>query len=372
LRRIAEHLDSLSAGDESNATLEAVDAVNLMTVHAAKGLEFPVVFVVNLAKGAGGPPQPVRVVADAGQPSVSVASYISEADEDLKAREIEETKRLLYVALTRARDALYLATVTKDGEMRPGRGSLGEVLPDSIRVLLQSAGQPQPDASALLDWHGPSGTPHAVRVVPAGAIEREPAPVRSTPDAASHTDAFGPLVLRPDILRVAATAHVSSAVAEPPAGATPFASVADLIVGTLVHRMFQSNVAQGPADAVVRRARALMRPEERAQLSDEVQALREAAEVYRALSGRVDVTAILASGSCEYEVPFSFRLEAGTPVIVRGTIDCLVRRPDGSLFVLEFKTGRRRAEHERQLEIYLAAVRGIFPGALVNGAVVYP
>ena len=61
LARIADHLDSLTAGDESNAVLEALDAVNLMTVHASKGLEFPVVFVVNLAKGASGPPKPVRV-----------------------------------------------------------------------------------------------------------------------------------------------------------------------------------------------------------------------------------------------------------------------------------------------------------------------
>jgi ATP-dependent exoDNAse (exonuclease V) beta subunit len=45
LARVTEHLDRLSAGDESNAAFDAVDAVNLMTVHAAKGLEFPIVIL---------------------------------------------------------------------------------------------------------------------------------------------------------------------------------------------------------------------------------------------------------------------------------------------------------------------------------------
>ena len=60
LARVTDHLDRLSAGDESNAAIDAVDAVNLMTVHAAKGLEFPVVFIVNLGKGAGGSRAPIR------------------------------------------------------------------------------------------------------------------------------------------------------------------------------------------------------------------------------------------------------------------------------------------------------------------------
>ena len=54
MARLAEHLDRLTAGDESNAVIDALDAVNLMTMHAAKGLEFPVVFVVNLSRGTGG------------------------------------------------------------------------------------------------------------------------------------------------------------------------------------------------------------------------------------------------------------------------------------------------------------------------------
>ena len=140
LSRIAEFLVDLAVGDESNAVLDAHDAVSLMTVHAAKGLEFPIVFVVNMNRGTGGPRAPIRVLADGyGTPSVSIGDFESEADEDAAAREREETKRLLYVALTRARDRLYLGGVVKNGAFKPGRGSLGEVLPPATRVRFEQS-----------------------------------------------------------------------------------------------------------------------------------------------------------------------------------------------------------------------------------------
>ena len=128
--RIAEHVDRLS-GDVSNAVVDAFDAVNLMTVHAAKGLEFPVVFLVELARGAGGAPPPIRVVADRGdgEPSVSVAPFRSGADHDQRDRGREETKRLLYVAATRARDRLYLSATLTGGIIKAGAGSFAEVAP---------------------------------------------------------------------------------------------------------------------------------------------------------------------------------------------------------------------------------------------------
>ena len=140
LARIADHLDRLAVGDESNAAIDAVDSVSLMTVHAAKGLEFPIVFVVNMGRGTGGARAPIRVTDDAhGEASVAIADYQSEADEDAKSREREETKRLLYVALTRARDRLYLSTTVENGTARMGPGSLGEVLPASVRAKFASA-----------------------------------------------------------------------------------------------------------------------------------------------------------------------------------------------------------------------------------------
>ena len=140
LARIADHLERLAVGDESNAAIDAIDAVSLMTVHAAKGLEFPIVFVVNMGRGTGGPRAPIRVTDDvAGEASVAIADYQSEADEDAQARDREETRRLLYVALTRARDRLYLSATVKDGVCRTGRGSLGEVLPASVKAMFVSA-----------------------------------------------------------------------------------------------------------------------------------------------------------------------------------------------------------------------------------------
>ena len=133
LARIADHLEQLAVGDESNAAIDAHDAVSLMTVHAAKGLEFPIVFVVNMGRGTGGSRRPDSGRhRSRGEPAIAVADFQSEADEETQAREREETKRLLYVAMTRARERLYLSATVKNGVCRPGRGSLGDVMPRSL------------------------------------------------------------------------------------------------------------------------------------------------------------------------------------------------------------------------------------------------
>jgi ATP-dependent exoDNAse (exonuclease V) beta subunit len=72
-----------------------------------------------------------------------------------------------------------------------------------------------------------------------------------------------------------------------------------------------------------------------------------------------------------FELPFSAAPEGGGP-IGRGTIDCVVEKPDGSILVVEFKTGRVRPIHQRQLDLYLAAARQLHPEApAVHGALLY-
>jgi ATP-dependent exoDNAse (exonuclease V) beta subunit len=57
--------------------------------------------------------------------------------------------------------------------------------------------------------------------------------------------------------------------------------------------------------------------------------------------------------------------------IVRGTVDCLIQGADGTITVLEFKTGRVRPEHRVQLDVYRRAAAQLFSGARVEALLVY-
>lgn len=76
-----------------------IDAVNLMTVHSSKGLEFPVVFIVSLTSDRF----PTRNRSEAFQIPNNILGR--EKLEDAHAR---EERRLFYVAMTRAKEELYL------------------------------------------------------------------------------------------------------------------------------------------------------------------------------------------------------------------------------------------------------------------------
>lgn len=373
MARIADHIDALSAGDESNAVLEAIDAVNLMTVHASKGLEFPIVFVVNMARGAIGFPRPVKVIADGegDEPSVSVAPFVSELDALEREREQHETRRLLYVATTRARDRLYLSTALKDGALRPGPGSLADVLPASLKPLFAAAAATREDT---IEWSAASGRAFTWRVChPVTVEERAALPAEAgsqqrriegslPPSGGWHWDAA---TLR---LSVSEWLRRGEPVDEQARGGSPGAA----LVGILVHRLFQSasraTIAAGDLDRVTR---SLLRPEERASLPHVEAMVAAAAAIWTSLAAREDVARLLTTNVVA-EVPFSMRLDDDrSPVILRGTIDGMAIDANGSVTVVEFKTGQRRAVHLRQLDLYVRAARLLFPGKPVEGLLIY-
>jgi DNA helicase-2/ATP-dependent DNA helicase PcrA len=81
-----------------------LDTVNILTVHQAKGLEWPVVFLPSLVDGRF----PSRRAGEPQDWLVPEAVFGSEARMRYEGSETEE-RRLFYVGLTRARDALYLS-----------------------------------------------------------------------------------------------------------------------------------------------------------------------------------------------------------------------------------------------------------------------
>ena len=374
--RVAEHLDRLSAGDESNAVIDAADAVNLMTVHAAKGLEFPIIFLVNIAKGAGGSRSPIRLVEDTGggEPSVSIGDYLSDADEDAVEREREETKRLLYVAVTRARDRLYLSAVVPGERIPRPRGSLADVMPATLTDLLSAAAAD--GAPGVLEWTGQTGR-HRFRVCNEVTAVRGAASVFGDDGRTARSD-FGPVCDADADVRLAAST-LDRGIA--PGGATgapvqrPGSRNGDdesaRLVGTLVHRLFEHIESVTDADHAILSDRllSLVQPRERAAVSDLDTVLAEASSRFRAIASRPVVARLLQSGERLHEVPFALRRPGE---IVHGTIDTLVRTGDG-VTVVEIKTGREALEHEGQLALYLEAAAALFPPpARVQGVLVYP
>jgi ATP-dependent helicase/nuclease subunit A len=377
LDRIASHLDRLAVGDDANAAIDASDAVSLMTVHGAKGLEFPIVFVVNLTRGTANRRAPIRIATSGDEDgSVSVGDFQSSGDEDQANKEREETKRLLYVAMTRARDRLYLGTVLKDGVVQPGRGSLAEVLPASFLGRFAAAAAA---GAGVITWHASSGVSHPVRLCAAAPDRRGNACVaptgRATPAVSLESD-FGRLDQAPPRHTVAAMIAGTELVeanlveANPQTRLRDEAEESDRLVGSLVHRLLQREglVVDVSDDWIAERLRSLVRAEESIAIADRDSVIRRAAAAYRAFSGHQELRALYRSGTAFHEVPFSLAVDGR---VVRGTIDCLVQTPDGEIAVLEFKTGRRRPEHEAQTAVYEQAAASLFPGRRVVTQLLY-
>ncbi|HCC83772.1 TPA: hypothetical protein DEP96_02900 [Candidatus Uhrbacteria bacterium] len=109
---------------------EGPDVVNIMTVHGAKGLEFRFVFVVNLVEQ--------RFPSQARGASLSFPPGLVNEDWSSEEHHREE-RRLFYVAMTRAKEGLYLLSADDYGGVRYKKPSrylieLGFIDPDTIKT----------------------------------------------------------------------------------------------------------------------------------------------------------------------------------------------------------------------------------------------
>jgi DNA helicase II / ATP-dependent DNA helicase PcrA len=117
--------DPVAALAAKDVTGEPQDAVQLMTVHAAKGLEFPCVFVARVVSQSFPSPYKESLVEFPQE----LRSKDTAAEGEPKILHAEEERRLFYVALTRAMDELYIC-----GQF--GRGAKDPVPPGYMRELL--------------------------------------------------------------------------------------------------------------------------------------------------------------------------------------------------------------------------------------------
>jgi ATP-dependent exoDNAse (exonuclease V) beta subunit len=205
VEQVRTQAQTVEGAEESEAPVESesMDAVRMMTIHRSKGLEFPVVCVADLGRQAQTRSAPIVIVGRDGVSlglrlrhpgqggAVSALDY-EELSAQAQARELEEERRLFYVAMTRARERLIISGAARfDGWEQANRHApIGWVAPALVpdiaaRVAAASAASPAGAPLELPTEHGvlvrlagsfaPAGTNGALGAE-AGA-QGEPSPV---------------------------------------------------------------------------------------------------------------------------------------------------------------------------------------------------
>jgi ATP-dependent helicase/nuclease subunit A len=356
------------------------DEVRVMTVHGAKGLEAPVVFLVDttsspsdtqrlklihLPRGNAAPHAP-DVVVWAGKKAddpVAVAAARAAMLGDTE----HEYRRLLYVAMTRAADRLIV----------------GGCMPGNMNTVRKFSWY-----DLIVKGLGNSGLQLQEIETPDGAIKRysRPEDVTAGTTAAAAPATIAPAAL-PAWLRTSAPAEFPADDLLRPSdpaeeenhrvrtGESIQLRAGALQRGTLVHRLLQSL----PDVATERRRDAALKYLARnadGWTDGDRAAL---AEAVLALIGDSRFAAVFAAGSrAEVSIAGSLERAGSPPALVSGQIDRLVVSPD-EVLIVDFKTNhappKLAAEapptYLRQLALYRAVLQKLYPQLPVRAALLW-
>ena len=378
----------LAEAREGEAALESegLDAVRLMTIHRAKGLEFPVVCVADLGRtGATGRDR--LLIGDDGRAGLRLATLeggdpvpalgYERIAAAMTAAEAAEERRLLYVAATRAEERLILSGGLDTAKWPAPRGGnppldwlaaalvgSGFEFPDegvvrcgdgAVAVRLVTAGNLPPEASAP--------APRGRTTAPGTALPAEPKVIpiprpRPAPRRLSYsqlseyakcgyryylTRELGlPRVAAPDEEIRIWDARAEAADVPEPAGAPE--PLEGRLRGSLAHLLLERLDFARPAPPTAEDVVALgaewgiaLEPAHVADLRDQV-----AAFAASPLCAR-----LAAARGVRREAGFAFALEddGGGPLL-SGFIDVLAREADGTVLVVDYKTDRLAEDEE--------------------------
>lgn len=387
LARFIERLPALTADDyETGPSADAGNRVRLMTIHAAKGLEAPVVFLVNAAQGAGNRDRGPRALIEwpANEPRPGAFHFIGRKDDidDVSAEILNridtanrrEDSNLLYVALTRAQQVLYISGCEPGRDSRESRGWYGFIesrLAASVRDGRASDAAPTlteltDDAGEIVNVCGylEHGTPPPLMAprheAAVSACDIDPALTRPLPAQRSTPTSMQP----------------SRHVAPDDDTATPEGNALRETAarrGAVIHRALERLSAADPADAQVR---AKMWQEWAGQISvDEFDAYWAEA---RAVLDEPELQHFFDAATYQQarnETPILYATDGGT---VYGIVDRLVWRND-EILLLDYKTHRiTRAEtaalaarFEAQLRLYAEGIKRLWPGKTVRPFLIF-
>lgn len=341
------------------------DAVRIMTVHGAKGLQAPLVVLADAARAPSAMP-PDHVVMNWGPDGEEIPIFfggkagrigpIAERLAEDQRRQMEEHWRLLYVALTRAEDMLFVGGALGLRETVPHPDSWHARVRTALEGLDAEAVDDPLWGTALVHANGRQASPREAE--PHIALD-----AADVPDWARTLPAPEPAPPRP----LSPSQLAEDDVASPP----PSKAMIDAArKGSLLHKLFE----RLPAVA----------PERRLEAAQQwlARQARDLAEVER---DELAYKALNVIDDPDFAEMFGDQALAEAPVaavvgeaVIAGKVDRLLITPD-RVQIIDFKTGLKVPEaaeqvstyHLKQMAAYAAALRRIFPGRRVEAALLF-